>query len=222
MLSQRIKWTFSPERAPHFGGLWEAAVKSAKYHLKRAIGAQKLDYEEFSTALCQVESCMNSRPLLPIDSHSDDGIEVLTPGHFLIGRSLRAFPEQDTVKTTSLLRRWTLCQNLIQHFWKRWSSEYLQQLQRMQKWKTPQQDIQIDDIVIIKEDSAFTNHWPLAKVTATFPGKDGKVRVVQVKTSTALYIRPISKLALILRTSSPQESRKAESPFEGECVEATA
>ncbi len=68
MLSQRIKWTFSPERAPHFGGLWEAAVKSAKYHLKRVIGAQKLDYEEFSTVLCQVESCMNSRPLLPIDS----------------------------------------------------------------------------------------------------------------------------------------------------------
>ena len=43
LLSQRIKWVFSPERAPHFGGLWEVAVKSAKFHLKRVIGTQHLD-----------------------------------------------------------------------------------------------------------------------------------------------------------------------------------
>ena len=56
LLSQRIKWTFSSERAPHFGGLWEATVKSAKYHMKRVIGLQKLDYEEFSTVLRQIKS----------------------------------------------------------------------------------------------------------------------------------------------------------------------
>ena len=34
LLSQKITWNFSPERAPHFGRLWEAAIKSAKHHLK--------------------------------------------------------------------------------------------------------------------------------------------------------------------------------------------
>ncbi|GFW14234.1 integrase catalytic domain-containing protein [Trichonephila clavipes] len=33
-----IEWNFIPPRAPHMGGLWEAGIKSVKYHLKRALG----------------------------------------------------------------------------------------------------------------------------------------------------------------------------------------
>ena len=54
--SQQIKWSFIPEHLPHFGGICEAAVKSAKFHLKHILGDHKLTFEEFSTALCQVEA----------------------------------------------------------------------------------------------------------------------------------------------------------------------
>ena len=89
---QGIKWHFIPERAPHFGGLWEAAVKSFKTHLKRVVGNSKLDFEEMSTVLAQIEACLNSRPLGTIPHNDDgvDGVEMLTPGHFLIGRPLQA------------------------------------------------------------------------------------------------------------------------------------
>ena len=56
LLNQKIAWHTIPERAPHFGGLWEAAVKSAKHHLKRVVGQQKLTFEEFTTISAQVEA----------------------------------------------------------------------------------------------------------------------------------------------------------------------
>ncbi len=69
---------FLPEYAPHFGGLWESAVKSMKTHLKRIVGNAKLSFEELTTILTQVEACLNSRPLVPLPNE-DDGIEALTP-----------------------------------------------------------------------------------------------------------------------------------------------
>ena len=57
LLSRRITWNNIPERAPHFGGLWESAVKKMKYHLKRVVGSQILTYEELSTVSAQVEAC---------------------------------------------------------------------------------------------------------------------------------------------------------------------
>ena len=197
LLSHRINWKCTPERAPHFGGHWEAVVKSAKFHLKRVIGKQRLDYEEFSTIATKVESCLNSRPLLQLDSYSQDGVSILTPDHFLIGRLLRAYPEVVTSTPTTLLCRWTLCQNIFQHFWKRWSSEYLQQLQRMNKWRCARSNLSVDDVVI-RENSPFCNHWPLARVTRIFPGNYDKVRVVEAKSSTSFLKCPIYKLTLLV------------------------
>ena len=87
-----ITWKFNPKHAPHFGGIWEAAVRSMKTHLKRVLGDVKLTYEEFSTLLYQIEACLNSRPLVLLPN-DEDGIEALTPGHFLVGKPLTALLE---------------------------------------------------------------------------------------------------------------------------------
>ena len=52
----------------------------------------KLTFEEFMTVLTQIKACLNSRPLAHIPS-DDDGIEALTPGHFLIGQPSEAIPD---------------------------------------------------------------------------------------------------------------------------------
>ena len=206
LLTQRVHWDTIPERAPHFGGLWEAAVKSAKFHLRRVVGTQRLTYEELTTVTCQIEACLNSRPLTVITSHDADGVSTLTPGHFLIGRPLTSYPETLIPQDPSLLRRWNKCQAMVQHFWKRWAQEYLQQLQALNKWRNVSPNLLPGDIVVIREDHTFTCQWPLAKVITTYPGQDGLVRVALVKTATTTLKRPIAKLALLHREPASKET----------------
>lgn len=82
MTNHEMTWHFVPPRAPHFGGLWEAAVRSIKKHLNRNVALVKLTYDEFYTLLVQIEACLNSRPLTPLSTDPLD-LSVLTPGNFL-------------------------------------------------------------------------------------------------------------------------------------------
>jgi transposase InsO family protein len=87
LANEGCNWKFIPPHAPHHGGLWEAAVKSMKYHLRRTLGSNIATYEELSTLLSEIEACLNSRPLCTL---SDDPFNqtYLSPGHFLIGEPL--------------------------------------------------------------------------------------------------------------------------------------
>ena len=173
-----------------------------KTHLRRIVSSVKLNYEELATVLTQVEACLNSRPLvvLPIEG---EGIEILTPGHFLIGRPIEALPDPScSYHSLSLLTRWNLCQALVRHFWKRWSSEYLNSLRRFSKWHQSAGSIRVGDIVTLREDNLTPPKWPLGRIIETHPGRDGHVRVVTVKTANGSYKRPITKIAPLLPSSS--------------------
>lgn len=129
LANEGITWHFNPPSAPHFGGLWESGVKSAKYNLLRVLKEGSLTYTELETLLCQVEACFNSRPLTPMSSDPFD-MEPLTPAHFLIGGPMFFHPEPDVSnENPNRLLKWKSVQGLMQLFWKRWQTEYLPQLQ---------------------------------------------------------------------------------------------
>jgi hypothetical protein len=54
LANKRCDWKFIPPHGPHFGGSWEAAVKSMKYHLRRTLGSHNATYEELSTLLAEI------------------------------------------------------------------------------------------------------------------------------------------------------------------------
>lgn len=197
LASQCTTWHFIPARAPNFGGLWEAGIRSTKFHIKRVIGEATLTYEEMSTLLSQIEACLNSRPISVVSNEIGDP-SPLTPGHFLIGEPLVTIPETNyETSTLSTLKRWQLTQRMLQNFWRRWSNEYLsQQLQRY-KWTHKLPEPQIGDVVLIKEDDLPPSKWLLGRIERKHPGLDNITRVVTLKCKNSLIKRPTSKLCVL-------------------------
>ena len=169
---------------------------------------------------CKVEACLNSRPLLPISSHNTDGLEPLTAGHFLSFRPPSSFPHDPRLPDApNLLKRWDMCQSILHHFWIRWHQEYLQTLQGRSKWRVIQPNLQVGDVVLLKEKWPKMLHWPIARILQVYPGEDNLVRVAKIKTQLGTYTRPAVKLALLVR---PKEDLPTEpAPPPGVCPDTT-
>lgn len=158
-----INFHFLPPHAPHFDGLWEAGVKSVKFHLKRILGNCNLTYEELNTVLVQIEAVLNSRPLTPLSADPSD-LLPLTPGHFLNGRPLTALPTDCYEQhATGRLSRYQHLEQLRQHFWRRWSKEYISELQLRTKWRSNLNPLQEGVLVILKEDNLPPLKWRLGE-----------------------------------------------------------
>ncbi|XP_072934980.1 uncharacterized protein [Epargyreus clarus] len=196
LAAEGTQWHFIPPYSPNFGGLWEAGVKSVKHHLRRILTA-RLTFEEMTTTLCQIEACLNSRPLTPIDI-TDTEFEILTPGHFLIGEPPVTIPSPDLRDINlSRLSRWQYVQRLVRDFWHRWQNEYLSRLQERPKWLKHMREFEIGDIVLIKDEQLPPGKWPLGRVVAKHRGPDNVTRVYSVRCASDVVKRSISKLCYL-------------------------
>ncbi|XP_033240037.1 uncharacterized protein [Drosophila pseudoobscura] len=196
-LVEAIDWHFIPPRSPHFGGLWEAAVKTAKYHFYRAIGNSVLGFDELRTLLCLITAVINSRPLVS-NSESPADLDVLTPAHFLNGGPPASFAEPDVTQLNfDRLDGWQRVSYLQQLFWSRWKEEYITSLQQRSKWRTAKPSLAVADLVLVKDENLPPMKWPLARVVELLPGRDGVSRVAVLKTSSGIIKRSVNKLCLL-------------------------
>lgn len=195
---QETSWTFIPPNAPHFGGLWEAAVKSAKHHMYRIVGKAHLMFEELQTVLCEIEAILNSRPLTPLSEDPND-LAYLSPGHFLVGTAMNSFPYPDLNDINeNRLVRWQRVEQIRQHFWHRWSTEYLHLLQERHKWKASKgAQLKPNQIVLIKQPGLAPLQWSLGRVREVHVGADGIARSAIVQTAKGSLTRPLTKLAIL-------------------------
>ncbi|XP_048483040.1 uncharacterized protein LOC125488556 isoform X1 [Plutella xylostella] len=72
---------------------------------------------------------------------------------------------------------------------KLWSKQYLVQLQNRPKWQNSLPNIEVGTLVLLRSDNIPPLSWPMARVVETFPGSDGKVRALSVKTTKGTVIR---------------------------------
>lgn len=192
--NQNFDWKFLPPYSPNMAGIWEAGIKSAKFHLKRVMGNALLTFRQFYSVLVQIEGILNSRPLSPLSSDPNDCLP-LTPSHFLIGRPITSVPDPDVTHIKeNRLSLYQRLQQIVQNFWVRWSKEYISELQQRTKWKQQQKNVKVGTVVLIKEDNLPPSSWKLGLIIGLHPGHDGIVRVVSVRTERGVTRRALPKI----------------------------
>ena len=188
----RMEWSFNVEKAPWTGGVFERMVRSTKRCLKKTIGRATLAYDELLTAVTEVEGILNSRPLSYVST--EDTEEPLTPSHLLIGRRVLSLPdsmlgqEMDDFEVSPghLSKRVKYLNKTLDHFWKRWTTEYLLELRDSHRYhgrdRTSSDDsIREGDVVLVHCEDRHRGFWRLARVESLKTGSDGRIRSATVR-----------------------------------------
>ena len=66
---------------------------------------------------------------------------------------------------------------------------------RRSRWRKGNPNFNAGELVLLKDDDyTKRGRWPLARITRVLPGRDGVVRVVELKTKDGVYTRPVANL----------------------------
>lgn len=181
-----IEWSFNLEKAPWWGGIFERMVKCVKSCLKKVVGRASLTYDELLTVLTEVEMILNSRPISYIST--EDVEEPLTPSHLLIGRRIIGLPnvllsDSDLndwqPSPQCVTRRMDHLNTTLDHFWRRWTHEYLLELREShhhERAKRRVDNVSVGDVVLAHDEKTPRALWRLGKVEHLVTGIDGHVR----------------------------------------------
>lgn len=201
--NKRVRWHFNPPLSPHMGGAWERLIRSVKSTLKVILKERTPRDETLLTLLCEVEAIVNSRPLTHVSVSSTDDV-ALTPFHFLLGTSSNL--PIDATENTDLCSRkqWRVAQRLADMFWSRWLKEVLPSLlPRTMRSTSDEDQLKVGDVVLVIDPTSERSYWPRGAIEAVYPGADGRVRVVDVRTSRGT-LRRRSALRLVRLPSHPR------------------
>ncbi|KYM87991.1 hypothetical protein ALC53_03209, partial [Atta colombica] len=130
--------------------------------------------------------------------------DLAYPGHFLVGTTLNGLPciDLSDVNENRLLR-WQRVEQIRQHFWRRWSNEYLHSLQARTKWIVSKgTQLSTNQLVLIRQPNLAPLQWAMRRVLEVHLAPDGIARTATIKIVKGSYVRPLSKLLILPKFKS--------------------
>ena len=125
----------------------------------------------------------------------------------MFGRQLKLFnpdPFERSYTPADLNVHSRKINNILNHFWDRWRTEYLINLReyhkvKLQKFNRPQ--MQLKGVVIVEEEKQSRSMWGVGIVEELLRRKDGQIRggKVRVPKTNSILKRPVNKLYLVER-----------------------
>ena len=176
-----FEFRFNPPGTPHMGGVFESLIKSAKRAIRAVLKDVEFTDAELQAAFIGAEDLVNSRPL-GYQSNDPNDFRTLTPASFLHGKlDGSILPLTVDSKPHNLKQRWRLIQTTLKHIWKRWLREILPNLGPRQKWTQDNRNFEVGDEVLVVDKNLPRYQWDIGRIETTYPGRDGVVRIVDVR-----------------------------------------
>ena len=73
--------------------------------------------------------------------------------------------------------------------------EYLPTIVFRHKWFLPTENLKVGDVVLVIKPDTPRRDWKIGRIKAVYPGHDGLVKVVDVRSGGVLKRRPITRLS---------------------------
>lgn len=226
LAEKQCSFVFNAPYSSHAGGVWERQIRSVRSVLNATIALcpKRLDDASLRCYFYEAMSIINSRPLVPMSMTDPLAETPLTPNHILTMKPTSPLPPPGTFVKEDMYakKRWRRVQSLAEQFWSRWKREYLQNLQRREKWNVPRRNLRVGDVVLVKNHSTPRLEWPLGLVMTANADDDGLVRRVGVRMGSGVLggrpnkgleiERPIQQLVLLVEQdiSSPSASKSSQ------------
>ena len=199
LLNRGSNWHFGPPEAHHHGGAWERMIRSVRQILFHLMSEQMLTDETLVTFFAEAEKVLNVCPIVQVSSDVD-AFAALTPNDLILRRQCPSLPPDDFDRQDLTKARWRQAHYLADVFWRRFTHDYLPLLHLCSKWHKPHHNLRVGDLVLMVTENVkrrVWGQWCKAVVEETFPGSDGNVREVRVRTSTSSYRRDVRSLCLL-------------------------
>ena len=206
-----IDWTLNPPYAPWFGGAFESMVKLTKNTLKHTVQYPKylLTDDELNTALHQVTALVNNRPLVKPSTDPNDPPAV-RPNDFLHGGKSVAsiYPYQPGEEVDLRLIKRDV-DRLVQEVWQTMQKGLIAKLNKMyeKSSKKPNTVFEVGDLVLVGEETVPTEHWKTGIIEKLETGKNGIVRVAEIRTGQKVERRSVKCIGKIPCAPTPLSCR---------------
>uniref|UniRef100_A0A0P4VVJ2 Integrase catalytic domain-containing protein n=1 Tax=Scylla olivacea TaxID=85551 RepID=A0A0P4VVJ2_SCYOL len=142
--NEGVTWKYNrPSDAPWYNGASESLIKSVKRNLCIAIGDSVLTFGELQTALFNVASMMNERPIGVKPCFNLELGNYLCPNDLLLGRASVKCPQGIYESDGDHKRRLEFIQKIVESFWRKWQRDFFPTMVVRQKWHTNRRNVRV-------------------------------------------------------------------------------
>ena len=178
-----VEFDYSLPYAQFQNGISERIVGSIKRALRKVLGNAKVTLSCFTTLISEIESQLNSRPL--ISPSLDKFSETITPALLMLGRNLDSLPlgtMKDADQALPLTRFLAHRKKLMNDFVRRWRRDYVLSLGLSKFSKRPNAPTLKEGMVVLLRDGGLKKEFSLARIEQILPSADSVQRRLLLRT----------------------------------------